>query len=69
VIGLRKIISERESEAMMQKVVDFGGVPLLISLIKNKEFPQIRLESCWILTNIASGTTSQCQSIIEKNCL
>ena len=34
--------------------------------MKQSIYPQLQLESTWILVNIASGTTTQCESIIAK---
>jgi hypothetical protein len=38
----------------------------MIEYVKQQEFPQLQLEATWALTNVASGTTIQCQSIIDK---
>lgn len=51
----------------MQKVIDAGSVPILIQFMKESQYPQLQLEATWILTNIACGRTSQCQSIIDKD--
>lgn len=53
----------------IQQVIDSGIVPELIKMLKLKEFPQFQLEACWIITNIASGSSSQCQSIVDKGCI
>ena len=65
-IGLRVIISEVENFDLMQRVIDAGCVPLLIGFMRQTEYPQLQLEATWILTNIACGRTSQCQSIVDK---
>lgn len=59
-ISIRRIISNEESKERIQQVIDCGLVPELIKLMKLKEFPQFQLEACWIITNIASGSSSQC---------
>lgn len=33
---------------------------------KQSVYPQLQLEATWILTNVCSGTTPQCQSVIDK---
>jgi importin subunit alpha-6/7 len=38
----------------------------MIEYVKQENFPQLQLEATWILTNVASGSTIQCQSIIDK---
>jgi hypothetical protein len=34
--------------------------------MRQTEYPQLQLEATWVLTNIAFGSTSQCQSIVDK---
>jgi hypothetical protein len=38
----------------------------MIEYVKQIDYPQLQLEATWALTNVASGTTIQCQSIIDK---
>jgi hypothetical protein len=64
-IGIRKILSIAENPPI-QAVIDAGLVPKMIEYIKQQEYPQLQLEATWALTNVASGTTVQCQSIIDK---
>jgi hypothetical protein len=64
---LRKIVSENENQGTVQVVIDSGVLPSLVMLIHAKEYPQVRFEACWILSNIAAGTTAQCQALIDKN--
>jgi importin subunit alpha-6/7 len=64
-IGVRKILSIAEAPPI-QAVIDAGLVPKMIEYVKQQEFPQLQLEATWALTNVASGTTIQCQSIIDK---
>lgn len=59
-IGIRRIISKEMMKETIQQVIDSGIVPELIKMLKLKEFPQFQLEACWIITNIASGSSSQC---------
>ena len=47
-------------------MIDAGLVPKMIELVKQEEYPQLQLEATWTLTNVASGTNIQCQSIIDK---
>ena len=61
------LVSEQENFELMQQIIDAGSIPKLISYMKQSQLPQLQLEATWILTNIACGRTSQCQSIIEKN--
>ncbi|CAD8174198.1 unnamed protein product [Paramecium pentaurelia] len=65
VTGLRKMLSV-ESGAPIQQVIDANLVPKLIDIIQKEQIPQLVLEAAWALTNVASGTTLQTQSIIDK---
>ena len=67
VIGLRIIVSDHQDENVIQKVIDQGCIPLLLDYINKKESLQMQLEATWILTNIDCGSTTQCESIINKN--
>jgi importin subunit alpha-1 len=65
IIGVRKILSIADCPPI-QAVIDAGLVPKMIEYVKQQEYPQLQLEATWALTNVASGTTIQCQSIIDK---
>ncbi|CAD8048029.1 unnamed protein product [Paramecium sonneborni] len=65
ITGLRKMLSV-ESGAPIQQVIDANLVPKLIEIIQKEQIPQLILEAAWALTNVASGTTQQTQSIIDK---
>ncbi len=66
VIALRKIISDHENHAIIQEVLDAGALPSILGLLREKEYPHVRFEASWIVSNIAAGTTAQCQAIIDK---
>ena len=34
--------------------------------LRQEEYPQLQLEAAWALCNVASGTTVQCQTIVEE---
>lgn len=65
VIGVRKIISV-DNEPPIQQVIDAQLVPIFIEMCRQKTFPQLQLEATWILTNVCSGSTQQCESVIDK---
>jgi len=64
VIGLRKILSV--DYPPIQSVIDANLVPLLISFMKREDHPHLQLEAAWALTNVASGSSHQTQTIIDK---
>lgn len=37
----------------------------MIEYVKQGEFPQLKVEAAWALTNVTSGTRIQCQSIVD----
>lgn len=57
VIAVRKIISIQENQDAVQAALDKGVLPIIIQLMKLKEYPHIIFESTWILSNIAAGTS------------
>lgn len=65
VIGLRKILSN-ENGPPIQPIIDANMVPRLIQFMLNDDELHLQLEAAWALTNVASGTTAQTQSIIDK---
>jgi hypothetical protein len=66
VIAVRTIVAREATEPVIQRVVDGGAVPLLIGFMRDPNFPQLQYEACWIVTNISSGSSLQCQSIVDK---
>jgi importin subunit alpha-6/7 len=64
IIGIRKILSV-EDNPPIEEVVDSGIIPTLVEYLNKPEFPQLRLEAAWILTNVASGTSEQCQVLVD----
>jgi len=65
VIGLRKILSIEEGPPI-QPVIDANLIPRLIEFMQKDDEPHLQLEAAWALTNVASGTTQQTQTIIDK---
>ncbi len=64
-IGIRKILSVQQ-DPPIQEIIDAGLVPKMIEFVKQSEYPQLQLEATWALTNVAAGTSAQCQTIIDK---
>jgi importin subunit alpha-6/7 len=48
-----------------QAVIDAGCVPLLVSFLDQHDDPALQLEAGWALTNIASGSTEQTDTVIQ----
>jgi len=65
VIGIRRLVS-KDQDPPIQEVIDANVIPRLVGFTEKYEDPQLQYEAAWALTNIASGTTSQTQSIIDK---
>lgn len=66
-IGLRKIIADHTEDRVIQRIIDNGTVNTLLELMQNAQYPQLQLEATWIVTNIASGSSKQCECLVEKN--
>ena len=64
IIGMRKIVSVADSPPI-QELIDCGMVDECIRLI-HAPYPQLRFEAVWTLTNIASGTSLQTQTVVNK---
>ena len=54
VIGIRKLLA-RNVDPPIKRFIDKGLTNLCMWMAKQKDFPQIKLESTWILTNVESG--------------
>ena len=62
-VGIRKLLSLQNSP--IQELIDIGITPDLISLLDDSP-PEFQYESLWCLTNIATGTSDQSNSIVVK---
>lgn len=54
-------------EPPIQPVIDAGIIQECISMIQQDQYPQLKLEATWVLTNLASGTTEQTDCLVEKD--
>ena len=66
IIMLRKCLSIQENTPI-QEVIDNNVVPTLIELINNDSNPHLQIEATWCVTNMATGSTLQTNSLVEKN--
>ena len=62
-VGIRKLLILQKSP--IQELIDIGITQELISLLDNSP-PEFQYEALWCLTNIATGTSDQANSIIVK---
>ena len=64
-IAIRKILSVDRNPPIAE-VLQAGILPRLKELLADKSRPNIQLEACWALTNIASGSPDQTQAVVES---
>ena len=50
----------------IQVVIDNNIVPKLVNYMRNPDEPHMQIEATWCITNMASGTTEQTASLVEK---
>lgn len=62
----RKMLS-RERNPPIDVMIGHGIVPLCVQFLDNFNEPDLQFEAAWALTNIASGTTEQTQSVIKAH--
>eukprot|EP00253_Pinus_taeda_P023799 PITA_23799 len=67
-VYLRKMLSV-ESNPPINAVIQSGAVPVLISILKMSDFPQLQFEAAWALTNIVSGTSENTKVVIDYGAL
>lgn len=63
VIGIRKLFICKSPP--IGKMLAMKADVVLMELVKH-ESPQVQMEACWILTNIACGTTEECNTLLRN---
>lgn len=56
-------------QAPIQEIIDANIVPVLIEYLNSNYLKELQFESCWCLTNIATGRTEHIQCITEKGAI
>lgn len=64
-IAFRKILSI-DHKPPIDQVLQAGILPRLKQFLAETTRPQVQLEACWALTNIASGNSDQTQAVVES---
>ena len=65
-VALRKILSIDHKPPIVE-VLEFPKVlSRMKELLLNNEYPEIQLEICWCLTNVASGTSEQTLEVVNN---
>jgi importin subunit alpha-1 len=65
IIGLRRILSQK-TNLPIQEVLDHSILTKIINMAQNDVQPHLQMEATWCLANLASGTTEQTNSLIQK---
>ena len=65
IVGLRRILSI-EDNPPIQAVIDSNLVPMFITLLYHN-IPKFQFEAAWCLTNIASGSSENVSTLMEKD--
>lgn len=63
-VKFRQILS-REHNPPIDMVIQSGVVPILVNFMNENQPEMLQLEAAWALTNIASGTSSQTQVVVD----
>lgn len=65
IMGIRRILCEHK-DVPIQAIIDQNAVPKIIEFTQRDNQRHLQLEATWTLANLASGTTEQTRSLIQK---
>lgn len=66
IINIRKILCNNKTQ-LIQEIIDQNAVPRIMEMAMNDSERHLQLEATWCLANLASGTSEQTNSLIQKN--
>jgi importin subunit alpha-1 len=47
-------------------VIDANLIAKFLGFLQRSDFPKLQFEATWCITNIASGSSDNCQALIDK---
>jgi importin subunit alpha-4/3 len=62
--SVRKLLSSDKNPPIDQ-IIEAGMLPLLVECLSKNDQPSLQFEAAWALTNIASGSSRQTQSVVQ----
>ncbi|XP_037075204.1 importin subunit alpha-4-like [Pollicipes pollicipes] len=62
--AIRKLLSS-DKNPPIDALVQGGVLPVLVHCLQAEDDPALEFESCWALTNIASGTSLQTEAVVQ----
>jgi len=68
VSSLRRLLS-LEAEPPIDEAIECGAVPKLVELLNTHTNHMVQYESCWALTNIASGESEHTRCVVEHGAI
>lgn len=63
--GLRRLLTVK-SDPPSQQIIDAGLLPQLLAWLERDDIPALQYESCWALTNIASGSHEHAEALVLR---